>query len=307
MPLRPLPAVPRRWVRRAALFFALWGIVLLAPEEIGAQEDEPRARVEPGTGGLALDLAAVLDDGGLRRALHSGLPIRIEVSVELWRDGFFDQQEAGGNWRASVLHDAVTQTYRFQVEDEEAVSLPNLDRVAQELQAGFASEVRPVRPGRYYYLAEVEMQTLSLSDLEELRRWLQGDLAPVVGGTERTETAVARGLRRVMVRALGLPARREKLRTPPFDWPPPDPPPGPAGSPGRPRDAGATGRAESGAKGPGPEAADPAVSLEAIGGTNEPRGRPPARGEAPPSFDLPGLVFDTLPVDSSGFPCARAP
>lgn len=221
---RPLPrAAPDSRVRSTAVLAAWWVLVLIGATGLRAQDDEPRARVDSATGGLTLELSAVLDDGGLRRALHSGLPIRVEVSVELWRDGFFDQQEAGGTWRASVLHDAVTQTYEFQIEDEEPISLPNLDRVAQELQRGFESEVRPRRPGRYYYLAEVEMQTLSMSDLEELRRWLQGDLAPVVEGDEPAETAVARGLRRVMVRALGLPARREKLRTGSFDWPPADP------------------------------------------------------------------------------------
>ena len=227
---RPEPAGCEPAGRVSPWVLLFLGLTLAGwPTSLPAQDPEPSARVDPATGGLALELAAVLDDGGLRRALHSGLPIRIEVSVELWRDGFFDQQEAGGTWRASVLHDAVTQTYEFQIEDQEPVALPDLDRVAQELQAGFQSEVRPRRPGRYYYLAEVGMQTLSLSDLEELGRWLQGDLGPVVEGQEPAETAVARGLRRVMVRALGLPARREKLRTPTFEWPPPEPDPPPDG------------------------------------------------------------------------------
>jgi len=184
-------------------------------------QDEPEARVDPATGALSLELTPLLDDGGLRRALHSGLPIRVEVSVELWRDGFFDQQEAGGTWGASIIHDAVTESYEFQVAGEEPISLPSMARVAEALQAGFSSTVRPTREGRYYYLAEVEMQTLSLSDLEELQRWLQGDLGPAVQGERSPESAVGRGLRRIMVRALGLPARRERLRTATFDWPPP--------------------------------------------------------------------------------------
>lgn len=231
MTSRSFPFVPPRWVRCAVVLLLAWGGVAVVPHPVQGQDDEPSARVDPATGGLALELATILEDGGLRRALHSGLPIRIEVSVELWRDGFFDQQEAGGTWRASVVHDAVTQTYEFQIEDQDAISLPDLGRVAQELQAGFESEVRPRREGRYYYLAEVELQTLSLSDLEELGRWLQGDLGPVVEGEESAETAVARGLRRVMVRALRLPARRERLRTPSFEWPPPGPAPSDPGPP----------------------------------------------------------------------------
>lgn len=270
MTSRSFPVVPRRWVRCVVVLFLAWGAVTVVPRPAYGQDDEPSARVDPATGGLALELATVLEDGGLRRALHSGLPIRIEVSVELWRDGFFDQQEAGGTWRASVLHDAVTQTYEFQIEDEEPVSLPDLARVAQELQAGFESEVRPRREGRYYYLAEVELQTLSLSDLEELGRWLQGDLGPLVEGEESAETAVARGLRRVMVRALRLPARRERLRTPSFDWPPPG----------------------SGPSSPGPPLLDIVLPL-------------PVVPESIPASPDPGpTVGPPSSFDSSGLPCA---
>ncbi len=184
-------------------------------------QEEPEARVDPTTGALSLQLTPLLDDGGLRRALHSGLPIRVEVSVELWRDGFFDHQEAGGTWGASIIHDAVTESYEFQVAGEDPISLPSMARVAEALQAGFRSTVRPTREGRYYYLAEVEMQTLSLSDLEELQRWLQGDLGPAVQGERSPESAVGRGLRRILVRALRLPAGRARLRTATFDWPPP--------------------------------------------------------------------------------------
>ncbi len=216
-PRRLLSAAFRR-LGPAAIAVVLWG----SPAPLHGQ-DEPEARVDPATGALTLELTPLLDDGGLRRALHSGLPIRVEVSVELWRDGFFDQQESGGTWGASIIHDAVTESYEFQVAGEEPISLPSMARVAEALQAGFRSTVRPTREGRYYYLAEVEMQTLSLSDLEELQRWLQGDLGPAVQGERSPESAVGRGLRRIMVRALRLPARRERLRTATFEWPPPDP------------------------------------------------------------------------------------
>lgn len=190
----------------------------VGPEEVRAQDD-PTASVAPGTGALEVDLAPVLQDGALRTALHSGLPVRIEVRVELWRDGFFDQQDQGGVWRASVIHDAVAQSYEVAVGDAAPDTLATLEAVSRFLGSAFELDVRPRRPGRYYYLAEVQMETLSLSDLEELRRWLQGDLGAVVRGDRPPETAVTRGLRRIMVRALGLPARRERLRTDTFAWP----------------------------------------------------------------------------------------
>jgi hypothetical protein len=64
----------------------------------------------------------------------------------------------------------------------------------------------------------VEIETLSLSDLEELRRWLQGDLAPSMAGGEPVGSAVGRGVRRIFVRALGLPTQRIEARSAAFNW-----------------------------------------------------------------------------------------
>ena len=84
----------------------------------------------------------------------------------------------------------------------------------------------PSEEGRYYYEADVEMETLSLSDFEELQRWLQGELAPAVARDEDVQGAMARGVRRFLVRMLGLPARRFQVRSPTFEVHPsglPDP------------------------------------------------------------------------------------
>ncbi|HEU0051954.1 MAG TPA: hypothetical protein VFQ39_02210, partial [Longimicrobium sp.] len=74
-------------------------------------------------------------------------------------------------------------------------------------------DMRPERAGRYYYLARLEVETLSLSDLEELRRWLRGEARPAVAGEKPVGRAVERGLKRFFVRLLGLPARRYEART----------------------------------------------------------------------------------------------
>ena len=89
---------------------------------------------------------------------------------------------------------------------------------AQLLRAEASSGLTPDESGSYYYLGRIEIGTLSLSDLEESRRWLRGELAPAVGGDERVGGALARGMRRLFVRALKLPAVRYETRTPDFDW-----------------------------------------------------------------------------------------
>jgi hypothetical protein len=62
----------------------------------------------------------------------------------------------------------------------------------------------------------MEIETLSLSDLEELERWLQGELQPAVSGKRSVPGAVGQGAKRIMIRMLGLPTRRLEAKTEKF-------------------------------------------------------------------------------------------
>lgn len=185
---------------------------------VAGQDQAVSASVDPATGGLLVDLTGVLADQGLRDALHSGLPLRLQIEGELWRDGFFDSQEGGATWRASVIHDPVRRSYQVELPGRAPQRVATIGEAERILAGAFRMEIRPQREARYYYLATVEIQTLSATDLEELRRWLRGDVAPAVGGSEGGQSAVASGVRRMFVRALGLPTLRRKLRTPGFQW-----------------------------------------------------------------------------------------
>jgi hypothetical protein len=85
------------------------------------------------------------------------------------------------------------------------------------LERAFQPPIRPPGPGRYYYIAVMNVETLSASDLEELRRWLRGEAAPAVSGDKPVGHAVQSGLRRFFVRLLGLPTRHYEVRTDIFD------------------------------------------------------------------------------------------
>lgn len=187
------------------------------------QEDENAERepvelfVEEGTGVLQVRLGPVLDDGGLRRALHSGLPLRIRVQVELWKDRFFDSQRGRADWRATVVYDPLDRTYRVETSaDRQIRVVSSLEEAGEALSRSFDVPLRPREEGGFYYLGQLEVETLSLSDLEELQRWLRGDLAPAVAGEQEVEGAVEKGMRRLVVRVLGLPARRYRVRTETF-------------------------------------------------------------------------------------------
>lgn len=194
-------------------------ITLLAPQGVCAQDEEPlRLELEDPAEGIRIELGNILMAGGIQRSLESGLPVRIQVLTELWRNRFIDALEGREEWRATVWYDPLSETYRV-----ETVGIPigladSPEEATAILRSDVRSGLRPEQPGTYYYLGRIEIETLSLSDLEELRRWLQGELAPVVGGEEPVGGALRRGLQRLFVRMLGLPAVRFQTRTPEFDW-----------------------------------------------------------------------------------------
>ena len=197
-------------------------LVTLAVTSLRAQEGTRPLEllVAPETGELTVRLGDLLEDPSLRNALLSGLPLRIRIVAELWRDGLFDSESGRAEWRATVVHDPLARTYLVESSGEtgeRVVSSP--EEASTILRRSFHVPLIPERQGRYYYLAHVEVETLSLSDLEELGRWLRGDLAPAVAGEEDMEGAVAKGVRRLVVRVLGLPARRFRMRTPTFEVP----------------------------------------------------------------------------------------
>lgn len=194
-------------------------LVLVLPAALQGQDRDPlRLELEGSAGGVRVELGPFLDEGSIGRSLESGLPVRIRLVTELWRDRLLDSQEGRHEWRAAVRYDPLVESYRVETEDGEVFSAASPGEAAAMLNEALSIPLGPRTPGRYYYLARLELETLSQSDLEELRRWLQGDLAPAISGEEDVGGALGRGVRRLLLRVLGLPAERFEARTPRFTW-----------------------------------------------------------------------------------------
>lgn len=156
----------------------------------------------------------VLDDPALEDAVRSGLPLRMRFRVELWRDRFFDELTDHGAWSVILAFEPLDGRFLVARPDDETVDeYPSYAAARAALETAYAPPLRPGRAGRFYYLATLEIETLSLSDLEELGQWLRGELAPAVGGRRSVASAVGSGLRRLLIRVLDLPARRYHARS----------------------------------------------------------------------------------------------
>lgn len=165
-------------------------------------------------------VGSVLDDRALEDAVRSGLPLRMRFRVELWRDTWFDDLADQRSWTSVLAYEPLER--RFLVAGPEADSVdryPTYAEARAALEVPYTPSVQPLEGGTYYYLAYLEIETLSLSDLDELERWLRGQLEPAVRRGRSVTGAIGTGLKRVLVRVLGLPARRYEARSEPFRVP----------------------------------------------------------------------------------------
>lgn len=199
-----------------ALALALLGAPTApAPE---TQQSALAVSPDPGAGYRPLiRLGPVLDDPALEEAARAGLPVRVRFRVELWRDGLFDRLAGTETWTAVLLYEPLEEHYTVRTRASPALTFtaPSFPAARAALERAYLPALRPDRPGRYYYIATVEVETLSLSDLEELEQWLKG----AVRADRSLPGALGEGARRLLVRVLRLPARRHEARSEPFRMP----------------------------------------------------------------------------------------
>lgn len=162
----------------------------------------------------------ILADGELREMLRSGFPARMRFKVELWSvGGWANQFEGATEWDVVVAYDHLDKSWiaaRF-VGDRRTP----LGRFAQLAGAETAIALpfrAPIAPsprarGDYYYNAILDVESLSFSDLDEVERWLRGELRPAVRGERNPGTALTRGVRTLMARLLGGQRRHYELQS----------------------------------------------------------------------------------------------
>lgn len=209
-----------RALRLLALVFALAALARPAP----AQQRPPDAPllldVESGSTFRArLQLGDVLAGGALRDVVRGGIPLRLRVTVELWHDRrFFDELTGSQGWSTVLFYEPLEETFALRETGTGALRrFPTYEAATTYVERAYPLVLRPARSGGYYYTARVDVETLSLSDLQELERWLRGELRPAVGGQSPVSSALADGVRRLFVRVLGMPSRRFETRSPRFE------------------------------------------------------------------------------------------
>lgn len=192
----------------------------------GAQSDGDAPQLEVSVAksasvvtGVNVRAAQLLNDAKTRELLANGFPAALRFRLELWRvGGLFDDLEATSTWQILVRYDPYAHRYsavRLQQRSTENLGgFTTLDAVETEIANPYPVSLAPRRAGaQYYYNVVVDEQTLSVSDLDELQRWLRGDVQPVVRGHSDPFTALWRGMGTLLSRVLGGTKRHYEARS----------------------------------------------------------------------------------------------
>jgi len=157
----------------------------------------------------------IFADSALVRPLLSGLPLRFHFQLELWHDKFLaDALVQQASWSLILYQEPLSGEFNltrsWDIARDEWYS--DLASVTQTLESWYRSPFAGPDPGSgsYYYEARLEIEILSLGDLDELEHWLRGD---VVGERSGVGSAFTRGLKRLFIRLIGLSARKLEART----------------------------------------------------------------------------------------------
>ena len=154
--------------------------------------------------------------------LRNGFPARLHFRVELWTTrGLFDSMLRSAEWDVLVRYDALGEQFEaVRVVGDSATPLGRFAQfaeVASELERPMRAPIKPLsRRIPMYYDVTLELEMMSVSDLDEVERWLRGELKPAVRGQRNPGTALGRGMRTLMARMLGGEMRRLEERSATF-------------------------------------------------------------------------------------------
>lgn len=168
----------------------------------------------------------MLSSAHSREPLAAGFPARFHFLVTLWSEGrFTNAVERRAEYDVIVRYLAIEKKYEVVqlMNDRPPFSLGKFDHVEDAERAvarptrvpitAFASK-KPL-----YYRATLDVTILGESDLDEVDRWLKGEVEPAIHGDRNPGTTVTRSIRRLASRLLGGDSRQFEAVTPSFHVP----------------------------------------------------------------------------------------
>ena len=201
-------------MRSGLAFLALLGAVTVSR----AAAQAPALTVIIQSGAPRVQTTGLLADGKFVGLMRSGFPLRLHYRLELWRSrsGWFDQYISEAPWDAVARHDPLADDFVLIRTGGSVARYGTPEDLERALELPYRVNLKAKSSGNFYFLCRVDVTTLNDTDLEELTRWLKGDVSPVVSGGGNLGGALARGAQRLLVRIAGLPRLTLEARSETF-------------------------------------------------------------------------------------------
>ena len=167
----------------------------------------------------SISSSGLLADASMRDLLSNGFPARLHYRLERWVSGrWFDDLKAASEWDVVLKYDVLGKKYQLVRVVGNNVELLGEFATVDDAETATEAPYRPTislpkKGQRGYYNLLLDVETLSLSDLDEVERWLRGELKPAVSGKKNPGTAIGRGVRTLVVRLLGGEKRHYEAKT----------------------------------------------------------------------------------------------
>ncbi len=209
-------------IRVAALALAL--TLSLAAPALEAQRDVSLRVLLPPAGSRGVMAPGirteyVFTDPRVADLLRNGFPARLHYRLELWSTrGWFNSLREAIEWDVIVRYRSLDERYLVsRVVDDRVESLGAFESL-RDVERVVAQPYQPPltprsRREELYYVATLDVEMISVSDLDEVERWLRGELRPAVRGEKSAGTAITRGVRTLVVKILGGSSRHYEAKT----------------------------------------------------------------------------------------------
>ncbi|PYP08031.1 MAG: hypothetical protein DMD56_13660 [Gemmatimonadetes bacterium] len=201
-------------MRSGLAFLALLGGVSV----FRAAAQAPALTVIVQSGVPRVQTTALLADGRFVGLMRSGFPLRLHYRLELWRSrsGWFDQYITEAPWDAVARHDPLADDFVLIRTGGSVARYGTPEDLERAFELPYRVNLKLQGSGNFYFLCRLDVTTLNDTDLEELTRWLKGDVSPAVSGGN-LGGALTRGAQRLLVRIAGLPRLTLEARSETFN------------------------------------------------------------------------------------------
>ncbi len=149
--------------------------------------------------------------------IEQSFPLRLSFRLEIWRsrEGWIDEFQRAAEWSTVIQFEPLEEQFhvtRLFLSGPEEFRFATRDSLERWIRSINEVDALPQGTGTFYYNVTLTITALSDADMEELDRFLNGDVGP----PKPSQGSLGRSVRRFLLRVAGLPWDELELRSDKF-------------------------------------------------------------------------------------------